>query len=135
MSPELAELVLLMRSDLSRFWHRFQAFGHHFLKRLTVDCRGRPPFPITESHARRHERRHHVLLDLRFLLAILLRWMGRPATDSKRPRRGPAAMPGRIDCPENGSPLSLGMREKDDGASGFDLNRKELSHWKTNSWA
>ena len=76
-----------------------------------------------------------MLLDLRFLLAILLRWMGRPATDSKRPRRGPAAMPGRIDCPENGSSLSLGIREKDHGASDFDLSRNELSHWETNSWA
>ena len=38
-----------------------------------------------------------MLLDLRFLLAILLRWMDRAATGSKRLRRGPAAMPGRID--------------------------------------
>ena len=76
---------------------------------------------------------HHVLLGLRFLLAILLRWMGRPATDSKRPRRGPAVMLGRIGCPENGSSLLLRMREKDHGASDFDLNRNELSHWEMNS--
>ena len=93
-----------MRSDPSRLWQRFEAFGHHFLKRLTVDCRGRPPFPITESHARRHERRHHVLLDLRFLLAILLRWMGRPATDSSVP--GAA----RQQCREESTVLKTDLR-------------------------
>ena len=77
-----------------------------------------------------------MLLDLRFLLAILLDagWteprLAPSGSDVARQRCREEST-----CPENGCPLSLGMREKDNRASGFDLNRNELSHWETNLWA
>jgi hypothetical protein len=76
-----------------------------------------------------------VFLDLRFLLAILLRWMGRPATDSERARRGPVAVPGRIVSPGDGVPLSLTLLDRDHEASDFDLNRNEPLHRNADSWA
>jgi hypothetical protein len=76
-----------------------------------------------------------VFLDLRFLLEFLLRWMGQPATDSERARRGPAAGPGRIVSPGDGSPLSLTPLNRDHEVSDFDLNRHKPLHRNPDSWA
>jgi len=54
-----------------------------------------------------------MFLDLRFLLEILLRWMGRPATAAERDRRARAAGPGSTLHPGDGSSLPLPRRNRD----------------------
>ncbi len=54
-----------------------------------------------------------MFLDLRFLLEILLRWLGPPATAAERGRRAPAAGPGRTLHPGDRSSLSLPRRNRD----------------------
>ena len=66
-----------------------------------------------------------MFLDLRFLLEILLRWMGRPVTDSAHARRRPAAVAGRIAFPDEGSPLSLTPLNRDHETLNLDLSRHE----------
>ncbi len=108
--------------------------GTHFLRSdiffsmgLMFDGFGQP-LPINASQTRRHERRHHVFLDLSFLLDILLGWMRRSAFAARRHRLVQASLPSRTDCPGTGLPLAGRGEQNRAKAMGPDPSRQNQPH-------